>query len=65
MHLTNYSVNRRSSDFKASSSASSDDGSKRSISSVFRMLRKERGVDIDKVWSGGILLLSVCPQLTL
>jgi len=51
MHLTNYSVNRRSSDFKASSSASSDDGSKRSISSVFRMLRKERGVDIDKVWS--------------
>ncbi|KAH7827966.1 putative Tubulin polyglutamylase TTLL13 [Monocercomonoides exilis] len=50
MHLTNYAVNKRSKDFIANEDAKDDDkGSKRSLSSVTRLL-KQKGYDVDEMW---------------
>merc|ERR1712194_323906 len=48
MHLTNYAIQRRSSTFAAS--RHHDDGSKRSLSSVFELIHSEDGPDPDTMW---------------
>lgn len=47
MHLTNYSLNKRSTNYVQSDA--DDSGSKRKISSVFKLLN-EQGCDVIKVW---------------
>eukprot|EP00912_Choanoflagellata_sp_UC4_P001087 UC4_evm3s670 len=47
-HLTNYSINKFSSDFMDSKEA--DTGSKRKVSAVFEMLER-KGVNIDRIWA--------------
>jgi hypothetical protein len=46
MHLTNYAINKTSDKFNRTE----DQGSKRSMESVFEVLRGRFGVDTDKVW---------------
>lgn len=48
MHLTNYSLNKRSSTYLHTES--DDDGSKRTITSVFRLL-EAKGYDVNKLWT--------------
>jgi len=49
MHLTNYAINKNSEKFVYNENAEDDDvGHKRSLSSVFNLL-KEEGHDIDKL----------------
>ncbi|KAK2961283.1 putative Tubulin polyglutamylase TTLL13 [Blattamonas nauphoetae] len=51
MHLTNYAVNKTSKDFVGNEEAGSDDkGSKRSLSSITRLLH-EQGHDTDALWA--------------
>ncbi|KAG9394637.1 Tubulin--tyrosine ligase [Carpediemonas membranifera] len=50
MHLTNYSLNKKNDQFSYNTDMEHDDeGSKRSLESVWRVLRAE-GVDVDEVW---------------
>lgn len=49
MHLTNYSLNKHSTNYVHSDA--DDSGSKRKVSSVFKLL-KSQGWDVDKVWKG-------------
>ncbi|CAD7922527.1 unnamed protein product [Amoebophrya sp. A120] len=48
MHLTNYAVNKKSIDFQPS--RAHDDGSKRSLSSVFDLIYAEEGPSPDTMW---------------
>jgi tubulin polyglutamylase TTLL6/13 len=51
MHLTNYAINKNSSNFVFNQNESEDDiGHKRSLASVWKFL-KERGNDVDKLQS--------------
>nr|KAI8748784.1 tubulin polyglutamylase TTLL11-like; partial [Biomphalaria glabrata] len=47
MHLTNYSLNKKSSEFKISDK--DDEGSKRKLSAVFKVIEK-LGHDVDLLW---------------
>ena len=47
MHLTNYSLNKHSNTYEHTENE--DDGSKRSLRSVFKRLR-HKGYDVDKIW---------------
>lgn len=51
VHLTNYSLNKDTNDFRSPTSIDDDSAHKRSISSVFGAL-KAMGHDIEKIWSG-------------
>lgn len=52
MHLTNYAVNKKSAQFKATESlASHDEGSKRSASAVFGQIAATHGVSSTELWS--------------
>ena len=46
MHLTNYSINKRSKDFIKDELC----GHKRSLKQVFEMLQKEFNIDLDDLW---------------
>eukprot|EP00392_Amoebophrya_sp_AT5.2_P012913 g13020.t1 len=48
MHLTNYAINKKSADFQPS--RQHDDGSKRSLSSVFDLIYAEEGPSPDTMW---------------
>jgi len=41
MHLTNYAINKYSSNFKQNNDCESDSGHKRSLTSVLRSLKKD------------------------
>ncbi|KAK2949732.1 putative tubulin-tyrosine ligase family protein [Blattamonas nauphoetae] len=68
MHLTNYAVNKTSKNFIANSDAAEDDvGSKRSLSSVTRLL-KQKGHDIEAMWEAinGVIvktMIAISPSL--
>jgi tubulin polyglutamylase TTLL6/13 len=49
-HLTNYSLNKESGQFREATSIHDDTGHKRSLSSLFRHLVKD-GIDVDELWS--------------
>jgi len=51
VHLTNYSLNKDSTAFRAPTSVEDDAAHKRTITSVFNTLRAG-GHDIEKLWSG-------------
>lgn len=51
MHLTNYAVNKQSKDFQGSEGlANHDEGSKRSVSSVFWQIEQSHGVTCRELW---------------
>ncbi|KAK2960417.1 putative tubulin-tyrosine ligase family protein [Blattamonas nauphoetae] len=68
MHLTNYAVNKTSKNFVANSDVAEDDkGSKRSLSSVTRLL-KQKGYDVEGVWNSiaGVIvktMIAIAPSL--
>ena len=67
MHLTNYSLNKHSANYVQSEA--DDSGSKRKISSVFKLL-KEKGCDVKKIWKDidGVVcktIIAVVPVLKL
>jgi tubulin polyglutamylase TTLL11 len=49
MHMTNYSLNKKSDDFKHANMEGHESGSKRPLSSAFRQLQND-GYDIDALW---------------
>jgi tubulin polyglutamylase TTLL6/13 len=62
MHLTNYAINKNNSRFKFNEDPNKDNvGHKRSIKSVFKLL-KEEGVDVDYIWTeiGEIAIKTLC-----
>ena len=58
MHLTNYSINKKSDDFVANDDADSTSGHKWGMTALWKYMREERGVDTAKVWSDmcGVIL---------
>jgi len=51
MHLTNFAVNKKSKEFKATEGLEQhDEGSKRSVSSVFWQLERSHGTTADEMW---------------
>jgi tubulin polyglutamylase TTLL11 len=65
MHLTNYSLNKRSAGYLHTESDM--DGSKRTVSSVLRSLR-DRGHDVERIWSQVEMLvvktmIAIAPEL--
>jgi len=51
MHLTNFAVNKRSKEFKSTEGLEQhDEGSKRSVSSVFWQLEQSHGTSADEMW---------------
>jgi len=58
MHLTNYSINKKSDDFVANDDANSTSGHKWGMTALWKYMREERGVDTAKVWSDmcGVIL---------
>lgn len=50
MHLTNYSINKKSKDFVANDDADACVGNKWGLSALFQHLRTELGLDTDKIW---------------
>mmetsp|Transcript_120507 Transcript_120507/g.239864 ORF Transcript_120507/g.239864 Transcript_120507/m.239864 type:complete len:924 (+) Transcript_120507:122-2893(+) len=51
MHLTNFAVNKRSKEFKTTEGLEQhDEGSKRSVSSVFWQLERSHGTTADEMW---------------
>ena len=49
-HLTNYSLNKESGQFREAASIHDDTGHKRSLSSLFRHLEKD-GVNVSELWA--------------
>lgn len=50
MHLTNYAVNKTSKDFQASEITRHDEGSKRSVSAVFKQIEQTTGTKSADLW---------------
>lgn len=58
MHLTNYSINKKSDDFVANDDADATTGHKWGLTALWKHMREERGVDTEKVWADmcGVIL---------
>ena len=50
MHLTNYSINKLSSDFKHGTESGDQNGSKRKLSQVFQQISEKFNIEINDLW---------------
>jgi tubulin polyglutamylase TTLL6/13 len=50
IHLTNYAINRNADNFEANEGGDDDEGHKRTVTSVLKLIEQKEGVKMETIW---------------